>query len=284
MTLLGCHVSVSGGYYRAVERGEELGCSAIQIFTRNQLRWSSKRIDEEDIVIYKKFLSESTKIKLVFAHGSYLFNFASPDRKIIKRSTLSILDELERCFLLNLPFLVIHPGHHKGLGEDIGIHKIVASLKTVLNNDTGNTMVCIETTAGQGTGLGYRFEHIRDIIQGIESDRIGACIDTCHIFASGYDIRTFKEYKKTVELFDRVVGLSNLKVIHLNDSKGSLASRIDRHMHIGEGHIGRDAFKYFIQDERFEAIPKVIETPKKLGGREMDSFNLEILREFTKDL
>ncbi len=284
MTLLGCHVSVAGGYYRAVERGEELGCSAIQIFTRSQLRWDSGQIDERDIVAYKKLLSESTKIKLVFAHGSYLFNFASPDRKIINKSILSILDELERCFLLSLPFLIIHPGHHRGLGEDKGIQKIVASLKTVLTNDKGNTMICIETTAGQGTGLGYRFEHIRDIIQGTESDRIGACIDTCHIFASGYDIRTLKEYKKTVDLFDRVVGLSNLKAIHLNDSKGSLASRIDRHMHIGEGHIGRDAFEYFIQDERFEAIPKVIETPKKSGDREMDSVNLEILRKFTKDM
>jgi deoxyribonuclease-4 len=278
MLLLGAHTSVSGGYYRAIVKGRELGLSAVQIFTKNQLRWDSKPISEEEIRLYREELSVSTKIKKVLAHGSYLYNFSSPRGSLIRQSEQSILDELARCTALGLPYLVIHPGSHMGIGETAGIKRIVSALKKALELDRGETTICLETTAGQGTGLGYRFEHLKEMISGIGSERIGVCLDTCHIFAAGYDLRTLTAYRSTMSQFDRVLGLENLKVIHLNDSKGKLGSRIDRHTHIGKGEIGLKCFEYIMKDERFEKIPKIIETPKKEGPKEMDRVNLDTLR------
>jgi deoxyribonuclease-4 len=278
MLLLGAHTSVSGGYHKALIKGRKLELSAVQIFTKNQLRWVSKPISENAAELYRKALSDDDRIKLVLAHGSYLYNFSSPSHSLLEQSEQSILDELQRCTVLDLPFLVIHPGSHMGSGESEGIKRIISNLGRVLEKDLGNTTICLETTAGQGTGLGYRFEHLREMIDGIGSGRIGVCLDTCHIFAAGYDIRTYSAYRATVKSFDRVVGLKHLKVIHLNDSKGGLGSRIDRHTHIGEGAIGIKCFEYIMNDERFKGIPKIIETPKKSDGREMDSVNLETLR------
>ena len=277
--LLGCHVSVAGGYYRAVERGSDIGCTVVQIFTRNQLRWWSKPIDKDQINRFKTAFAENSIIDSVFAHGSYLPNLASPNLDIRKKSVLSLKDELDRCDKLQLPSLVIHPGCHMGIGEKKGIQNIIYSLKEVLEDNESDTLICIETTAGQGTGIGARFEHIRDIIGGVDDKRVGSCIDTCHIFASGYDLRTEKEYHRTIENFHDIVGLERLKVIHLNDSKGVCGSRVDRHMHIGEGNIGVDAFGWILRDKRLHSVPKVIETPKKKDGREMDHVNLQILRE-----
>lgn len=279
MLLLGAHTSIAGGYHKAVVRGGKLGLSTMQIFTKSQLKWSSKPITKQDIDLYKKALSEYRGINPVFAHGSYLYNFASPEHQLVEQSIHFIQDELDRCTGLNLPFLIIHPGSHMGSGEDEGIKRVISSLKTVLAGDTGSTVICIETTAGQGTGLGFRFEHLKDIISGVGAERIGACLDTCHIFAAGYDIRTYSSYQSTVELFDKIVGLSRLKVIHLNDSKEGPGSRVDRHAHLGTGMIGIKCFQYIMRDERFAAIPKVIETPKRSGGKEMDGVNLDILRQ-----
>jgi deoxyribonuclease-4 len=278
MMLLGCHVSVSGGYYRAIERGSKIGCTVVQIFTRNQLRWRSKPINKDQIEHFKSALAEDKNVKLVFAHGSYLPNLASPYRDIRKKSILAIKDELDRCDKLGLPYLVVHPGSHMGIGESKGIKNIVSSLKSILANNDGDCAICIETTAGQGTGLGARFEHIRDIIGGVDEKRVAACIDTCHIFTSGYDLRTKEKYLKTIARFHSVVGLEMLRVMHLNDSKGACGSRLDRHTHIGEGHIGVDAFGWILNDERLSGVPKVFETPKKKDGKEMDEVNLEILR------
>jgi deoxyribonuclease-4 len=283
MILLGAHVSIAGGYHKAVEKGGRLGLSVIQIFPKNQLQWASKELEKQEIQSYFQSLKEYTQIKLVFAHGSYLYNFASPDDKLITQSKYCILNELDLCSALCLPYLIIHPGSHMGSSESKGIERIIQSLKHVLENDHGTTAICIETTAGQGTGLGYKFEHLRDIIQGVGPDRIGACIDTCHIFAAGYDIRTLNSYRRVIDEFDRIVGLSYLKVVHLNDSKGELGSRIDRHMHIGHGVIGKESFKYIMRDQRFLDIPKVIETPKTQNGKEMDRVNIEVLRSFVKN-
>ncbi len=284
MLLLGAHTSVSGGYHKALIKGRKLGLSTVQIFTKNQLRWVSKPISENAAGLYRKALSDDGGIKLVLAHGSYLYNFSSPSHSLVEQSVQSILDELERCAILELPFLVIHPGSHMGSGESGGIKRIISSLERVLEIDRGNTTICLETTAGQGTGIGYRFEHLREMIDGIGSGRTGVCLDTCHIFAAGYDIRTRSAYRSTIKAFDRVVGLKHLKVIHLNDSKGGLGSRIDRHTHIGEGAIGIKSFEYIMNDERFKGVPKIIETPKKAGGREMDSVNLETLRRCAGEL
>jgi deoxyribonuclease-4 len=277
--LLGCHVSVSGGYYKAVERGSDIGCTVVQIFTRNQLRWSSKPIDEDQINRFKSALAENSILQIVFAHGSYLPNLASPDLDIKKKSVLSMKDELDRCHKLELPYLVIHPGSHIGAGEKQGVQNIISSLRDVLEDSESNSLICIETTAGQGTGIGARFEHIRDIISGVGEKRVAACIDTCHVFASGYDLRTKEEYHRTIENFHKVVGLESLKVMHLNDSKGVCGSRVDRHMHIGEGTIGIDAFGWILGDKRLRGVPKVLETPKKKDGKEMDQVNLQILKD-----
>jgi deoxyribonuclease-4 len=279
MILLGAHISIGGGYRNAVVKGSELGCSAVQIFTRNQLRWKSSPLRQSEIIHYQKVLQENDSIKIIFAHGSYLFNFCSSNKRTVHLSKRSILDELDRCARLNLPYLVIHPGAHLGMGEQAGVEKIIIHLTSVLKKYEDETQICVETTAGQGTNLGFRFEHIRDIIHGIGDGRIGVCLDTCHIFAAGYDLRTSNSYHATIELFDKIVGLANLRVIHLNDSKGFLGSRLDRHEHIGRGALGRRCFEYFMNDVRFEKIPKVIETPKKLDHKDMDSINLEVLRQ-----
>jgi deoxyribonuclease-4 len=278
MLLLGAHTSVSGGYHKAIIKGRELGLSVVQIFTKNQLRWVSKPISENEARLYRKELSDNGEIKQVLAHGSYLYNFSSPQDSLIKQSEQSILDELVRCTELDLPFLVIHPGAHMGSGETVGIKRVISSLKKVLELDKGDAKICLETTAGQGTGLGYKFEHLKEMLCGIDSERIGVCLDTCHIFAAGYDLRTLSAYRSTISMFERVVGLEHLKVIHLNDSKGVLGSRIDRHTHIGRGKIGLKCFKFIMNDDRFKKIPKIIETPKKDGSKEMDSVNLDTLR------
>jgi deoxyribonuclease-4 len=193
-----------------------------------------------------------------------------------------MLDELNRCDALDIPFLIVHPGSHGGAGETAGVGRVISCIEKVLANFKGNTTLLVETTAGQGTGLGYRFEHIRDIVDGVRDRRIGACIDTCHIFAAGYDIRSGGAYRRTMREFDRIVGLAQVKAIHLNDSKGALGTRIDRHTHIGRGRIGLRAFSMIMRDSRFEHIPKILETPKKPEGRDMDSENIELLKSLLK--
>ncbi len=300
MELLGCHVSVAGGIYRAFERAHDLSCSAMQIFTKNQRRWVSRPLSAYDIDRFSNTRTAYPGIKSVVAHGSYLTNCASGEGDIIERSIESLLDELNRCEKLHIPCLIIHPGAHKGIGETRGIDNVIGCLTKVLKQYRGNTALCIETTAGQGTGIGYRFEHVRAIIGGIKEFQIGACIDTCHIYSAGYDIRTRKAYEETVELFESIVGLDRLMVLHLNDSKGDIGSRIDRHTHIGKGEIGSNPFGFIMRDKRFEHLPKIIETPKvltgpkvlqgtkvlqgpkTLGDQGMDRRNLEILRKMVR--
>lgn len=278
MLLLGCHASIAGGYHRAIERGSELGCTALQIFTRNQLQWKSKPVEKRDIELFIEARERHQELRIVFAHGSYLLNLATQDRELRKNSLIILKEELQRCSLFSLPYLIIHPGSHGGAGEREGVENVIRCLTELSETVKKGTIICIETTSGQGTGIGCCFEHLRDIVRSFPGGNIGVCIDTCHIFAAGYDLRNRKTYEAMVENFDRIVGLERLKVLHLNDSKGELGSRIDRHEHVGKGRIGKNAFAYIMQDVRFKGVPKIIETPKTGKGDEMDNANLNLLR------
>lgn len=273
--LLGAHMSIAGGVAKAIDRGLSLGCNAIQIFTGYNNRWAQKNFTAEDL---EKFSLNKSKLKLILAHNKYLINLASPISEISEKSFSSMVEELQRAELLGLPFLVIHPGSHVGSGEKIGLNKVGQQLNTLFAETKGfQVQILLETTAGQGTNLGYRFEHLAEILAGNKyPERMGVCFDTCHCFAAGYDLRTPKSYRKTFEEFDRLIGISLIRAFHLNDSKRELGSRKDRHEHIGKGFLGLEAFRLLLNDNRFIGIPMILETPK---GKELkeDKENLAVL-------
>ncbi len=280
--LLGAHTSISGGVASSVDRAVKIGCKTMQIFTKNNNQWKAFPLTEEAVRNYKIKLRLS-KINPVIAHDSYLINLCAKEKAILSRSREAFLDELKRCELLGIPYLNFHPGAHRGQGEKDGI-KIVAESLNFIHEKTPNFKVksMIETTAGQGTNIGYRFEQIREIIDLVEDKkRLTVCIDTCHIFAAGYDLRTEKMYNKTLDEFNKIVGFKFLKAFHLNDSKKELGSRVDRHEHIGKGFIGKRGFKFLMNDKRFEDIPKILETPK---GPDMleDIMNMRVLGRLVK--
>jgi deoxyribonuclease-4 len=276
--LLGAHMSISGGVFNAPLYGREVGCDTIQIFTKNNSQWKAKELTAEDA---RKFFDsqEETGIAPVIGHNGYLINLASPKEDVYQLSLDAMLIELKRAELLRLPYLVMHPGSHLGSGEKKGISEIVRSLDWLHQKTKGyKVKILLETTAGQGSALGYRFEQLAEMIERVkDSERLGVCYDTCHAFAAGYDIRTSRAYEETFNEFDSVVGLSRLKVIHVNDSLRVLGSRVDRHQHIGEGNIGLEGFRLLMNDKRWEQVPKILETPKE-GGTERDIKNLKVLR------
>ncbi len=276
MPLLGAHVSISGGVYNAPKRGRDLGCDVIQIFSKNQMQWKAKPFTEEDTIKFKKNI-EKYNIKDVVIHTSYLINIGSPDKEKLEKSQDALLDEFVRAKQLGVPYVVLHPGSHMGKGEEVGLDIIVDSINYLFDASEGNdVMLLLETTAGQGSNLGYKFEHLAYLIDKTKNkERIGVCLDTCHIFAAGYDIRTKDAYENTMSQFDEIIGFSNLKAIHLNDSKNDLGSRKDRHEHIGKGYIGLDGFRFIVNDKRLEGIPMILETP---GGDKYYKENLELLR------
>ena len=280
--LIGAHMSISGGVFNAFLFGEELGCTTIQIFTKNNNQWKAKELLPEDV---KKFFENQkrTEISPVVGHNGYLINLASSKEDVYRQSLESMLVELERAELLGLPYLVMHPGSHLGKGEKVGIEKIARSIDWLHRKTKGyKVKILLETTAGQGSALGYRFEHLAEIIERVkEEKRLGVCYDTCHTFAAGYDIRTKKAYELTFKEFDKVIELSRLKVIHVNDSLKDLGSRVDRHQHIGEGKIGLSGFRLLMNDKRWEKIPKILETPKE-GGTTRDIKNLNVLKSLVK--
>jgi deoxyribonuclease-4 len=273
---IGAHVSVAGGVWNAFANGEEMGCETLQIFTKNANRWEAKELSLEEA---KKFKAERkrTQISPVVAHDSYLINLASEDKELLKKSIAAFVDEVRRAELLGVDFLVTHMGAHLGSGQDKGLKRLAKSLDMVHRRIEGvKVKILLETTAGQGTTLGYRFEHISDVLGMVKDGRrLGVCFDTCHVFASGYDIRDEESYHKTMEEFDRVIGLRKLKVFHANDSKRELGSRVDRHEHIGKGLIGLEAFRLLVNDSRFQNHPLIIETPE---AEKMNRMNLEVLR------
>jgi deoxyribonuclease-4 len=275
-------MSISGGVFNSLLYGEELGCTTIQIFTKNNNQWNAKELTTEDV---KKFFESQNKTKItpVIGHNGYLINLASPKEEVYKKSMESMLIELKRAELLGLPYLVMHPGSHLGSGEREGIKSISRSLNQLLKKTKGfKVKILLETTAGQGSSIGYRFEHLAEIIEKVkEGKRLGVCYDTCHTFAAGYDIRTKKAYQATFKEFDKVIGLSKLKVFHMNDSIKDLGSRVDRHEHIGEGKIGLEGFRLLMNDKRWEEIPKILETPKEEGTGK-DIRNLDVLRSLVR--
>lgn len=280
--LLGAHCSIEGGLHTAFDKGELIKATAIQIFTQNARQWHSSIITPNQIEIYKLRKLKS-KVKIVIAHDSYLINLCSKDINVQKKSTIAFKGEIERCNALDITLLVFHPGSHLGIGEEEGLIKIAQTLNKIHKETDGLKVISVlETTAGQGTNLGYKFEHLKKIIDMIyDKKRIGVCIDSCHIFAAGYEIRDKKSYNSTIKKFDDIIGLKYLKVIHLNDSKSDFGSKVDRHEHIGKGKIGKEAFSFFMNDKRFEKIPKIIETPKSKDLHE-DIENLKLLRKLIK--
>lgn len=266
--ILGVHVSIANGIFSAFSEAESLGCGAMQIFTKNSNQWSAKKLSSDDILKFKEE-ARRAKIKAV-AHDSYLINLASPKSFILEKSISALAEELERCDALNIPYLIMHPGSHMGQGDEVGIKKVAESLNIVLNKKSFKARILLETTAGQGTNLGYSFEQLAEIRKlANKKEQIGFCLDTCHIFAAGYDLRTKMAYEKTILEFDKICGLKNLFAIHINDSKKDLGSRVDRHEHIGKGFLGKDAFKFLLNDERLVSVPKILETPNDGRGDDL---------------
>lgn len=282
MPLFGAHMSVAGGLHNAVSASTALGCETVQLFTKNANQWNAKPLTEDEIRTFRRAVAESG-LKFPTAHDSYLINLASPDDAIYRRSIEAFVLELQRAEVLGLSYLVMHPGAHTGSGEDAGIRRAIAALDEVHSRCSGfNSMVLLETTAGQGTTLGYRFEHLAAMLQGVKnSDRLGICLDTCHIFAAGYALGTVEEYAATLDQFNRTIGVEHLKLFHINDSAKPFNSRVDRHAGLGQGAIGLEAFRQLVADPRFRNLPMILETPKENErGDAMDPVNLEILRGF----
>ena len=276
--LIGAHCSTEGGLHTAFLRAEAIDATAIQIFTQNARQWHASKIKPDQVEIYKMSQSKS-KVKIVISHDSYLINLCAKDDEIQKKSETAFKAEIDRCNDLGINLLVFHPGSHLGQGEEAGLQKISETLNKI-HGETKNCNVIsvLETTAGQGTNLGYKFEQLRYIIDNVENkDRVGICIDTCHIFAAGYEIRDKKNYTKAMKSFDDIIGLDYLKVFHINDCKSEFGSHVDRHDHIGKGKIGEDAFSFIMNDKRLKNIPKILETPKSKDLHE-DIENLGILR------
>jgi len=275
--LLGAHMSIGGGVHTAIERGRSIQCTAIQIFVKNNMQWFARPLAPEEI---RAFLEHHQRIEVssIFAHANYLINLAATNPQFHANSIRALSEELTRADQLELPFLVLHPGTHLGVGEEAGLDKIVKSIdRTFRKVPKVKTRIALETTAGQGSCLGHRFEQIAYIIANVrEPERLCVCLDTAHVFAAGYDIGSEAGVRKTFREFDRVVGPSRLAAIHVNDSKTGRGSRVDRHEHIGKGQIGLNAFRFIMRDRRFRKIPKVLETPKGRKMRE-DVENLRTL-------
>ncbi len=261
--LLGAHMSIAGGLDQAIFRGESIGCTTIQIFTKSNRQWAAKKLTTVDIENFKTAQKESD-ISPVVAHSSYLINLGSPKKDISKKSTKALAIELQRCEELGIPYLVLHPGSCLASSEEKCIEQIAQNLDKALALAPGKTMVLLETMAGQGSIIGYTFEQIAEIIKLTSNKkRVGACLDTCHVFAAGYEFDSKKKYKAMWDNFDATIGLKKLKAIHINDSEKACGTRVDRHADIGKGKISLEAFKLLFNDPRFFDIPKLLETPKE---------------------
>lgn len=261
--LIGAHTSIAGGYYKAIEQGAEIGCTTVQIFTKSSRSWAGPEITQDDVAKFQEAL-ETTGMnpKTIVSHDSYLINIGSGNQETAKKSTTGLALEVNRCATLGITRLVIHPGSHVGAGEETCIKQIAQNLDIVLEKSNGAVTILLETMAGQGTNIGYTFEQLKEIRSLCSGKkRVGFCIDTCHIFAAGYDISTPEGYEETIAKMDKVLGLSHVKAMHLNDSKAPCGSRVDRHEPIGEGHIQKNTFKLIMNDKRFVDVPKILETP-----------------------
>lgn len=281
MPIFGSHLSIAGGYYKAVNRAAELGLNAVQLFTKNNNQWKAKPISDEDIRLFQTALKDSG-IRHPISHASYLINLASPDQELRTKSIDAMVVEIQRADLLGIPYVIFHPGAYTTSSEAEGLDAIINSLDEI-HSRTGDlrTYPLLENTAGQGSNLGWKFEHLQFIIEGVKQpDRLGVCIDTCHAFAAGYPMHTAAEYQNTVKQMKTTFGLKRIKAIHLNDSKKAFGSRRDRHEHIGEGEMGLEPFRHLLNDSRFSRIPMYLETEKgQRDGVELDTINLQTLKQ-----
>jgi deoxyribonuclease-4 len=275
--LVGAHMSIAGGIHLAFERGLRAGCRTLQIFLKSSNQWKAKPLTEKDKRLYAEAQEES-RIAPVLGHISYLINLASPDASLYQQSIEAFVQELERASFLGVPAVILHPGAHRGSGEAAGIAAVTAALNHALDRVPPPVSILLENTAGQGSSIGHSFLQLAAILEGVrDAGRIGFCLDTCHLFASGYDISTESGYRKTLREFDRLIGTKRIRAFHLNDCLKTLGSRVDRHTHIGRGRIGLEAFRCLVNDRRFAAVPKILETPKGEDMKE-DLMNLRTLR------
>jgi deoxyribonuclease IV len=277
MLLLGAHMSISGGLHLAFSRAQKVGCQAMQIFTKNASQWSGRTISDAEAAAFRKAWRESA-IGPVLAHDSYLINLGAADPLLWEKSIAAFLDEMQRCARLGIGDLVMHPGAHVGSGEAAGLERIAEALRRIFVEAPAEVTVLLENTAGQGSYLGGRFEHLAAIMERVPQGRFGICFDTCHAFAAGYDLSTVEGYQRVMEEFEARVGCAQIRAFHLNDSKKGLGSRTDRHDHIGQGALGAEAFRALLRDARFAAVPMILETPKGDEGEE-DRLNLQTLRD-----
>lgn len=275
--LLGAHVSVAGGLTNAFTNGLDAGCTALQIFTKNANRWQAKPITDEDATTFQNAW-QASGIGPVIAHNAYLINLASPKDGVWEKSKNALLDELQRCALLGIHGLVMHPGAHLGTGEEAGVKRIRQAFEEILPQAPPKVRLLLENTAGQGTYLGGDFAHLAALLEDFDDDRFGVCFDTCHAHTAGYDLSTAEGYDQVMSEFDRLVGIEKIKAFHLNDCLKPCGSKVDRHAHIGQGTIGRTGFACLMKDARFNEVPMVLETPKGDDGT-MDRINLQLLRE-----
>ena len=280
MAILGAHESIAGGYHKAVEKAGQCGCDCVQLFTKNNNQWHAKDITRDEAQRFREVLTQR-KIVHPAAHDSYLINLASPDRTLWRKSVDALVAELLRAEILGIPHVITHPGAFTASSEASGLRQIVRALDEIHRQTRRVEATCLlETTAGQGTSIGWRFEQLAAILDGVrDPGRLGVCFDTCHVFAAGYPMGTQKQYNATMKQFDATVGLRQIKAFHLNDSKRELGSRVDRHAHIGRGEMGLEPFRHLLADRRFRKTPMYLETPKdRQDGIDMDVINLNTLR------
>ena len=280
MPRFGSHLSIAGGYHKAVDTAAVLGMQTVQIFTKNNNQWAGKPLADTDIRLFRESI-DRTGIQSACAHDSYLINLASPNDLLWEKSLNALVDELERAEALGLAGVVMHPGSIVASSEAEGQQRIVEGLNEAHRRTAGlHCQYWLETTAGQGTNLGHRFEQIGFLLQEVrEPERLGVCVDSCHIFAAGYPLQTPEEYQSTMEEFDRLIGVSRIRAWHLNDSKKPLGSRVDRHEHIGEGCLGLEPFRHIVNDVRFVQTPMYLETEKgERDGVDLDAMNLATLQ------
>jgi deoxyribonuclease-4 len=280
MPLFGAHMSIAGGLHNALLIAQKYGCQTVQLFSKNASQWSAPDLSAEQAALFRRTLKQ-TRLRMPIVHDSYLINLASPDETLQRRSIEAFIVEMERAEQIGARYLVMHPGAHMGIGEEAGLARVSAALDEVHARCAGfRVMVLLETTAGQGTTLGHRFEHLARILETVaDPGRLGVCLDTCHVFAAGYALAPEAEYRASMHGFDRLIGLGKLKAFHLNDSRKPLGSRVDRHAHIGQGCLGLEPFRLLVNDERFRNRPMVLETPKEEeNNSDMDAVNLGTLR------
>lgn len=278
--MFGSHLSIAGGLHNALLEAERFGFGCVQVFTKNQRQWRVPPLSEQQVRDWHETWRQ-TGVGEVVSHDSYLINPASPDEQTFEKSVSLLREEIERCERLSIPLLVIHPGAHKGDGEEVGLRRVVAAIDRVHRDLPGyRTVTCLENTAGQGTTLGADLAHLKRIREAVaEPERLAVCIDTAHALAAGYPLTSRSGTQRFLRELDRLVGLELVRAIHINDSKVERGRRVDRHEHIGHGYVSPDAFRTIINRRKLRKVPKILETPKGQGpdGREWDAINHEAL-------